>query len=157
MGGRELRCSHCGFLFFFNSAAAAGAFVFHRGKLVLCVRARDPARGMLALPGGFIDFDESVEEGLKREIHEELHLETTHFRYLASAPNDYLYAGVPYKTTDLFFVCEAPDLGTIEAADEVLEYVLIAPEALDPARLAFPSLRAAFAALLAWPDRKAYR
>lgn len=154
--GRDLRCPHCGFLYFFNSAVAAGAFVFHGGKLVLVVRAKEPARGTLALPGGFIDFDESVEEGLKREIYEELHLETAHFRYLTSAPNDYLYAGVPYKTTDLFFVCEAQDLGTIRAADEVSDYVLIAPEDLDPARLAFPSLRAAFAALMNWPERAAY-
>jgi ADP-ribose pyrophosphatase YjhB (NUDIX family) len=152
-GNRALRCGRCGLLFFFNSAAAAGAFVFHRGQLILCVRAKDPAKGMLDVPGGFVEFDETVEEGLRREIYEELHIETGGFRYLRSAPNDYIYAGVPYKTTDLFFVCEAPDIGGIRAADDVADYLLIAPDDLDPARLAFTSTRAAFAGLRNWLEK----
>ena len=103
---------------------------------------------MLDLAGGFIEFDESVETGLKREIYEELALEAENFRYLMSAPNDYTYAGVPYKTTDLFYVCEVPDLAGIKPADDVAEYLLVAPQSLDPARLAFSSTRAAFAVLL---------
>ncbi len=146
-GVRMLRCPDCGFLFFFNCAAAAGAFVFHGDRLILCVRAKNPGQGMLDVPGGFIDFDESVEDGLRREIREELHIEVAGFRYLLSAPNDYVYAGVPYKTTDIFFVCEAPDIGGIKAADDVADYMLLKPGDLDPARLAFGSTQRAFAAL----------
>jgi ADP-ribose pyrophosphatase YjhB (NUDIX family) len=146
--GRSLRCGECGFLFFFNAAAAVGAFVFHQGRLVLCVRAREPGRGMLGVPGGFVDFDESAEEALGREIREELRLEVAGFRYLCSAPNRYAYAGVAYRTADFYFVCEAPDISGIQAADDVADYLLIAPEALDPARLAFSSARRAFAALM---------
>jgi ADP-ribose pyrophosphatase YjhB (NUDIX family) len=152
-GARSLRCGHCGFLYFFNSAAAAGAFVLYEGSLILCVRAKEPARGMLDLPGGFIEFDETVEEGLQREIQEELNIATTDFRYLASAPNDYLYAEVPYKTTDLFFVCEAPDIRDIRPADDVGDFLLVAPRDLDPHRLAFSSARTAFEALLGWLER----
>lgn len=147
---RHLRCGHCGFQFFFNAAAAAGAFVFHGGKLILCVRAKAPGRGMLDVPGGFVDFDESVEDGLRREIREELGIAVGGFRYLLSAPNDYLYAQVPYKTTDMFFACEAPDIGGIRAADDVADYVLLAPREVDPGRFAFASTRRAFAALLDW-------
>jgi ADP-ribose pyrophosphatase YjhB (NUDIX family) len=147
---RSLRCGRCGFLFFFNSGAAGAAFVFHRGRLILCVRAKDPGKGMLDAPGGFVEFGESVEEGLRREILEELHIEVSDFRYLASASNDYCYAGVPYKTTDLFFVCEAKSLDGIRPADDVADYVLMAPGEVDPARLAFESTRTAFAALLDW-------
>jgi ADP-ribose pyrophosphatase YjhB (NUDIX family) len=145
--GRSLRCEPCDFLYFFNSAAAAGAFVFHEGRLILAVRAKEPAKGLLDLPGGFIDFDESVEEGLRREIREELSIEATDFRYLYSAPNDYTYAGVSYKTTDLFFICEAPDIGGIQPADDVADYLLIEPGRVAPEKLAFPSTRAAFTAL----------
>lgn len=148
-GVRKLSCGACGFQFFFNCAAAAGAFVFHRGRLILCVRAKPPGQGMLDVPGGFIDFGESVEEGLRREIREELNLEAGQFRYLLSAPNDYAYAGVDYKTTDIFFACEAPDIGGIRAADDVADYVLVAPAELDPGRFAFSSTQRAFAALLA--------
>lgn len=144
---RSLRCDRCGFLLFFNSAAAAGAFIFHRDQLVLCIRSKDPGKGLLDVAGGFIEFDESVEAGLRREIFEELNLVATDFRYLVSAPNDYLYAGVPYKTTDLFYLCEAPDLSGIRPADDVEGILLIAPEDLDPARFAFPSTRKAFSVL----------
>jgi ADP-ribose pyrophosphatase YjhB (NUDIX family) len=103
---------------------------------------------MLDLPGGFVEFDETVEDGLRREIREELNLEVTDFRYLASASNDYCYAGVPYKTTDLFFVCETQDLTEILPGDDVADYVLTDPRDVDPASLAFGSTRAAFALLL---------
>lgn len=145
--GRSLRCGACGFLFFFNSATAAGAFVYHRGELVLCVRGKEPAKGMLDVPGGFIEFDETVEDGLRREIYEELHIEVSDFRYLLSAPNNYTYAEVPYKTTDMFFVCEASRIEGIRAADDVADYVLVDPDTLDPERLAFVSTQRAFLAL----------
>jgi hypothetical protein len=45
-------------------------------------------------------------------------------------------------------VCEVPDLAGIKPADDVAEYLLVAPQSLDPARLAFSSTRAAFAVLL---------
>lgn len=145
---RSLRCRHCDFLLFFNSATAAGAFIFHRDQLILCVRSKEPGKGLLDVAGGFLEFDESAEEGLRREILEELNLEATGFHYLASAPNDYLYAGVLYKTTDLFFTCEVPDISRIRPADDVADFLVVAAEALDPARLAFPSTRNAFRALL---------
>lgn len=149
-GGRVLRCEHCGFLFFFNSATAAGAFVFHQGQLILCIRAKDPGQGMWDLPGGFIEFGETVEDGLRREIQEELNIATSDYRYLMSAPNDYLYAGVPYKTTDLFYICRAADVRGLKAADDVADYCLIAPAELDPGRLAFASARVAAGALQEW-------
>lgn len=147
--GRSLSCPACRFRFFFNSATAAAAFIFHQAQLVLCLRAKEPALGKLDLPGGFIEFDESIEDGLRREIREELNIEVAHFRYLCSAPNDYRYAEVHYKTTDAFFVCEAPDLSDIRPADDVGDFRLVAPAALDPEELAFLSSRRAFAALLA--------
>jgi len=88
--------------FLFNVAAAAGAFIIRDRQLVLCVRGKDPGIGQLDVPGGFIEFDESLEEGLRREILEELGIEVGELSYLASAPNDYRFAGVPYKTSDVF-------------------------------------------------------
>jgi NADH pyrophosphatase NudC (nudix superfamily) len=66
-GGRAtvLHCAACDFLHHFNPAIAAGVFLFIR-------RAPDPAVGKLALPGGFVDFGETAEEALKREILEEV-------------------------------------------------------------------------------------
>lgn len=146
--GRQLTCPRCGLQFFFNTAAAAGAFVFVEGQLLLCVRAHEPGQGMLDVPGGFIEFDESVEEGLRREIAEELSIEVSDLRYLMSAPNDYHYAGIPYKTADMFFVCKGEDRGVLFAADDVAEVVRVNPFQVNPEQFAFDSTRTAFKALL---------
>lgn len=146
--GRHCRCPACRFQFFFNPATAMAAFVFHQDKLILGVRAREPRQGALDLPGGFLDFEETVEEGLKREIVEELGIETVDHRYLTSAPNDYVYDGVLYKTADLFFICRAPDISGIRASDDVADFVLIAPSDVDPSAFAFQSSRRAFPLLL---------
>ena len=147
---RRLRCGRCGFVYFFNCATAVGAFVFHGERLILCVRGKEPGRGMLGVPGGFIDFGETVEEGLRREIREELGIEVADFRYLGSSPNDYRYAQVDYKTCDAYFTCEASDISGIRAADDVADYVLIALAEVDPARFAFDSARRAFGLLREW-------
>jgi len=148
-GGREINCPACGWRFFFNTAAAAGAFILHRQQVLLCVRAHDPGQGLLDVPGGFIEFDESIEAGLAREIAEELNIAVAEFRYLISAPNDYPYAGVPYKTADMFFVAEAESLATLRSADDVAEIRLLRPSAVPLDEFAFASTRRAFQALLA--------
>ena len=145
---RELRCGVCGLRFFFNTAAAAGAFVFVGGDVLLCVRSHDPGKGLLDVPGGFIEYDESIEEGLRLEIAEELSIEVTDFRYLTSAPNDYCYAGIPYKTADMFFVCEAVNPENLRPADDVAEILRVNLTAVELDRFAFASTRRAFAALL---------
>jgi ADP-ribose pyrophosphatase YjhB (NUDIX family) len=145
---RAIRCGVCGFLFFFNTAAASAAFIFHENQLILCVRARDPGRDKLDLPGGFQEYDETIEQGLQREIREELNIETGDFSYLCSAPNDYLYAGVLYKVTDVFFTCTARTISTIRPADDVAGYILANPSEVNPEEFAFQSTRQAFQHLL---------
>jgi hypothetical protein len=66
-----------------------------------------------------------------------------------SAPNDYEYGGVPYKTMDLFFIGYLENVEGIKAADDVRDFVFISPESLDPQRFAFDSTRKAFLCLLA--------
>jgi ADP-ribose pyrophosphatase YjhB (NUDIX family) len=52
------------------------------------VRAKEPAKGKLALPGGFVNPDEGAFEGLRRECLEEISWDPgpEAFRY-ASFPN----------------------------------------------------------------------
>ena len=143
------RCGACGFLLYFNAASAVGAvMVRDDGHVLLVERARDPGRGKLAMPGGFVDFGETAEEALRREVREEVGLAIEDIEYLASFPNRYLYAHVTYHTLDFFFTArtKAPDLA--RALDAVARVHWRDPAAIDPAELAFDSMRQALAAYL---------
>jgi len=58
------------------------------GGKVLLIRRRNPPTGW-ALPGGFVDYGESVEDAVRREMREETGLELAHLRQFRvySAPD----------------------------------------------------------------------
>jgi ADP-ribose pyrophosphatase YjhB (NUDIX family) len=53
---------------------AVSAAIFRDGKILLVRRARVPARGVYTLPGGRVEFGETLTEALTREIAEETQL-----------------------------------------------------------------------------------
>jgi 8-oxo-dGTP diphosphatase len=53
---------------------AVSAAIFREGKILLVRRARAPARGVYTLPGGRVEFGETLTEALTREIREETQL-----------------------------------------------------------------------------------
>ena len=49
-------CTHCGFVYYFNPSSAVACFIrSEAGELLLVRRAKDPGKGTLDLPGGFVD------------------------------------------------------------------------------------------------------
>ncbi|OPY29386.1 MAG: ADP-ribose pyrophosphatase [Methanocella sp. PtaU1.Bin125] len=52
------------------------AIVLCEGRIVLIRRKNEPYQGMLALPGGFVERDETVEQAVVREAREETGLDT---------------------------------------------------------------------------------
>jgi ADP-ribose pyrophosphatase YjhB (NUDIX family) len=65
-------CPSCGRSWYRNPAPAVGAAIIEDGKALVTVRARDPYRGKIDVPGGFIELGEHPVEALKREVMEEL-------------------------------------------------------------------------------------
>lgn len=136
-------CGGCGLHYYINANAAVCALIRDReGRLLLTRRAHDPGRGMLDLPGGFVDPLETAEEALRRELKEELNIIPDTMTYLGSFPNRYLFSGLTYFTLDLAFVCTVSDMRPLHPADDVADYVFIPPHQIDLDALAFESMRA---------------
>tara|TARA_R110001592_G_scaffold161018_2_gene393538 strand:- start:453 stop:782 length:330 start_codon:yes stop_codon:yes gene_type:complete len=96
---------------------------------------------MLDLPGGFVDYDESLEAALEREIQEELRVTLGPWRYVFSYPNRYEYEGILYKTIDAFFLTEPYEKPAVIASDDVADTVWIDIQEIDLTRIAFVSIR----------------
>jgi mutator protein MutT len=148
LGQSPLECGACGFVLYFNPSVAAGALVFNSAQRVLLIRrAKEPSAGKLGVPGGFIDFGETAEEGLRREVREEVGIEIDKLTFLVSAPNVYHYREVAYPVVDLYFTAVAVNPESAQALDAVagIEWHLLSEVPND--EIAFPSMRAAFRAL----------
>lgn len=102
-------CPDCGFRLFNSVAAAVGIVIMDSDNNVLFeVRAKDPQKGRLAIPGGFVDREESAEEAAVRECREEIGLDLDEIEYICSFPNVYPYKGIEYRTCDFFFKAKLP-------------------------------------------------
>jgi ADP-ribose pyrophosphatase YjhB (NUDIX family) len=136
-------CLSCGFIYYHSSAAVAVGIVEWDDKIILTKRAREPQKGLLALPGGFVDYEESLESALVRELQEELNLIVTAPIYLCSHWERYSFRDVVYFATIAFYVVSANDILNAKADDDIDAFVLVQPKDIDYGKLAFESDRVA--------------
>jgi len=133
-------CAACGHQQYFNPASAVAAILIGPDQRALFLRrARDPGKGKLGLPGGFVDVGETAETALRREIREEVNLEVGPLEFLGSGVNHYLYKDVTYPVLDLFFVTHAASTSGIAALDGVESFVWQDPARVDLGEFAFKS------------------
>lgn len=122
-------CSSCQFHLYINAAAAVVALIVnHKGEILFTKRAVAPHKGMLDLPGGFVDIMETAENALIREIKEELNLDIIEFEYFMSSPNEYIFGGLSVFTLDLAYICKLRTFNNIHAKDDISDYEFIAPK-----------------------------
>lgn len=140
-GIKELHCRACSFTYFHNVAAAVAAVLEYGEQIVLIERNKEPGKGKLDLPGGFVDPDESAEDAVRREVKEELSMDLGELKYLGSYPNTYDYKGVTYKTCDLFFSSRIDALPTVFDTREIKELVLMHPSEISKDQIAFESTK----------------
>ncbi len=70
---RRLVCRRCGEVHYRNPLpVVVGVLSRHDGQILLIRRGIEPGKGKWALPGGFIEEDESPEEAVLREMKEEI-------------------------------------------------------------------------------------
>ena len=132
-------CEACGFVYYYNVAVSSAVLIIDATGYGLFIRrARDPGRGKLALPGGFIDRGETAEGAALREVREEAGVKLDRVEFLASFPNLYTYRSVEYPVVDLFFTA-AVRAREASPLDDVTEVVWLPPSSLRDEDLAFPS------------------
>ena len=146
LGDKACRCAACGFLYYHSPVPASVAIIEDGEQIMLTTRVNDPHKGMLALPGGFIDYEETLEDGLVREMREELDLTVSDLTYLCSHWDQYAYHENLYHTLVAYFVVHVEDLSRACPNDDVSSFVMLRPEDIDLDELAFEADRVALKA-----------
>ena len=125
---REFVCKACGFRHFITPIPAAVALILDAQDRVLVIRrAHEPGFGLLGLPGGVIEPEETGEMAAARETHEEvgIDLPASAFTYFLALNNRYLFQGYSWPTLDLFYIARVPDFSNVVMqASEVSEFIV---------------------------------
>jgi ADP-ribose pyrophosphatase YjhB (NUDIX family) len=110
-------CKKCGELTFMQHKVGIAAVVFKENQLLLLKRAQDPWKGYWNLPAGFLEYEESITDGVAREVFEEagLNVNVLGLHHVVKYWDDPRGYGIV-----LFYDCEILD-GEFISNDEVLE------------------------------------
>jgi ADP-ribose pyrophosphatase YjhB (NUDIX family) len=68
---RRRVCDHCGVVHYENPKIVVGSVATWEDRVLLCRRAIDPRDGYWTLPAGYLELNESPEQGALREAWEE--------------------------------------------------------------------------------------
>ena len=106
----------------YNCALTTDCVVFNDGAVVLIRRGNVPFKGSYALPGGFVEDGESVEDACKREALEETGLELENLRLIGA----YATPGRdPRGRTVTFAFLADADLAKLKAGDDAASVELV--------------------------------
>lgn len=67
----RLVCDDCGFILYENPKIIVGAVCTWEDRYLLCRRAIEPRRGFWTMPAGYMELEETAEQGAAREVWEE--------------------------------------------------------------------------------------
>lgn len=126
LGGRSrLACAaaECGFVFWDNPVPVVAAIVELEGSVVLVRNAWWP-KGKFRLLAGYLEPDETAEQGVLREVAEELGLQGAIHEFVGTYPN--------LGNNQLLLVYHVRIEGEPELSAELAEIRRLAPEHLHP-------------------------
>lgn len=92
------------------------------------------ASGKWCLPGGKIDYEDTVEEAVRRELYEETNLTVNELKFLFYQDSLPLEAGGMH-CINLYFECRCS--GEIALNEESSQFIFLRPEDVSSYRLAF--------------------
>ena len=125
-------CQHCDTIHYENPKVVVGCLALWEGKILLCRRDIEPRKGLWNLPAGFLELEETVEAGARRELREEAlaEIDVWHQHTLYTIP----HVGQVY----IHFIGELIN-GKHAPGVETTESVLFAPEDIPWDEIAFTS------------------
>lgn len=137
------KCQTCHQTYFNNPKPGTEAVLFDSdGRVAIAVRSREPYKGKYDLPGGFVDAEETLEQGIARELKEELGLDSTDYSplvYLTSAQADYPWGRETYSVVSASFVGKLKDGVELTPSDDVEKILMVSPADLKPEDFAWPA------------------
>ena len=146
--GKHFQCVECNFSLYMNPSPCNAAIILDEKKRIMLVKRKyDPKKDYWDFPGGFIEFGESVEDSLRRELREELGIEIKNMKYIASYADRYIFDGLNYHTLGCVFVAEIAG-GAMKPNDDIDEIKFFEPKEIPFDRIAFNSVKTAIKAYL---------
>lgn len=104
-------CPHCGR--YLNRWVTVDAIIIQDKQILLILRGTEPFKDFWALPGGLVDWDETIAEAIKREVKEELGLTVVSQKELGVYSDP---ARSPHQTINIAFFVEVE--GEPQAGDD---------------------------------------
>lgn len=127
-------CGGCGTIHYRNPLIVVGAVPVWEGRILMCRRSIEPRKGYWTLPAGFMENNESLQDGASRETLEEA---------LADIEVGDLFATINVLHVNQVHIMFLAEMRSAAhgPGDESLESELLLPTEIPWKDLAFPSIR----------------
>lgn len=130
----RLICGDCGFVHYDNPKIVVGTVAIWDGRVLMCKRAIEPARGRWTIPAGYMELGETAEQGAAREALEEA------CARLEMGPLIGVYSIPRIGQVQLIYRARLVD-GAFAAGAESLDAALYAWDEIPWDEIAFPTVR----------------
>ena len=116
------KCPSCQYTQYENPKPATEVVLIQDGKVLASQRGAGPYKGRFDMPGGFIECDEAVEEGLLRELNEELGIsedDISDLKYVRSYSCLYPFGKEVYHLVVMVYAATLTAGVEVESKDDV--------------------------------------
>lgn len=145
-----LLCGSCGLQYYLNPKPCAAVIVRNENnQILLSRRAINPRKGFWDVVGGYLEESETLEEGAKREVKEELRIDVDNLEYVGSYTHPYNYQDINYYTLTAAFTTAIKSDVQLNPHDDIDHIEWFKYADLPFADFAFPDQKNVFTKLAA--------
>lgn len=99
-----------------NFEVCVRAIILHKNKVLVCWNKKGKH---YFFPGGHVDFEESAEQALKRELKEELHISVRKFEFIGTVENIYIEDRQKHHEINLVFSAKVDKIKTCSKENHI--------------------------------------